>query len=60
MHIAPIRQVHPARVKEMAEFAADLDQGTSANPFPEDSTLYADWNKAYYARVLLNAEECAS
>lgn len=60
MHIVPINQIHPELVKSMAELAADLDLGPQANPFPEDSDKYSEWNKLYYARVRTNAEATAS
>lgn len=60
MHITPIARIHPAQLKEMAEFAADFEQGPLANPFHEGSSAYADWNRIYYARVKENAEAVVS
>lgn len=60
MHVVPLHNVHPRMVKSMAELAADLDLGPQANPFPEESDQFAEWNRVYYARVQRNAVECAS
>ncbi len=55
MNIQPI-----STIQRQAETAAETDAGPQANPYPGDSTAFAEWNRIYYNQIQMLAVECAS
>lgn len=61
MNITRITAITPARLRQLAQFAADHETGPRSNPFTAEHELeqFNEWNRIYYARLLENSMEAA-